>query len=97
MKVFARFKRDVKNEYTVASIFLGTILVCSTNVGMSTNATYKTSIKVPVKNEKNMSLNPNTFLDILETNKNDVKDATANIKCAKIMMHLYSMFLSQNL
>ena len=54
-KLLARFWNDVKKEYTVASMFLGTILVWSTSVGMAMKATYKMSAAASVKNEKKMS------------------------------------------
>ena len=76
-------------------MFLGIILVWTTNVGMTTKATYNISSAASVKNEKNMSFMPNTFLDILDTSKYDAVQAMAIMKCAKIIMCLYSIYLSQ--
>ena len=76
-------------------MFLGIILVWTTNVGINTKATYNVSSAASVKNEKNMSFMPSTSLDILDTNKYDAVQAKAIMKCAKIIMCLYSIDLSQ--
>ena len=92
-----RFWSDLNKEYTVASLFLGIILVWTTRVGMVMKAAYNISSAASVKNEKKMSFMPNTFLDILDTNKYDAVQDKANMKCPKIIMCLYSIYLSQTL